>query len=55
MNDLSSVTGSNGHLGNNLVRALLARGERVRASVRDPARTGPAITGAHGRTSVCRP
>ncbi|MBC9250203.1 nucleoside-diphosphate sugar epimerase [Pseudomonas alcaligenes] len=30
------VTGANGHLGNTLVRALLARGERVRAGVRDP-------------------
>ncbi|MCM2251712.1 MAG: NAD-dependent epimerase/dehydratase family protein [Ramlibacter sp.] len=29
------VTGANGHLGNNLVRALLERGHRVRASVRD--------------------
>lgn len=32
---LSLVTGANGHLGNTLVRALLARGERVRAGVRD--------------------
>ena len=30
------VTGSNGHLGYNLVCALLARGYRVRAGVRDP-------------------
>jgi dihydroflavonol-4-reductase len=29
------VTGANGHVGNNLVKALLARGWRVRASVRD--------------------
>lgn len=29
------VTGANGHLGNTLVRALLARGYRVRAGVRD--------------------
>lgn len=29
------VTGANGHLGNNLVKALLERGYRVRASVRD--------------------
>lgn len=29
------VTGANGHLGNNLVKALMARGWRVRASVRD--------------------
>ncbi|GAB3642595.1 NAD-dependent epimerase/dehydratase family protein [Spirosoma arcticum] len=32
---LSLVTGANGHLGNNLVRHLLAQGERVRASVRN--------------------
>lgn len=30
---LSAVTGATGHLGNNLVRALLARGEHVRALV----------------------
>lgn len=35
MTGINLVTGANGHLGNNLVRALLARGERVRASVRD--------------------
>jgi NAD(P)-dependent dehydrogenase (short-subunit alcohol dehydrogenase family) len=35
MTGISLVTGANGHLGNNLVRALLARGERVRASVRN--------------------
>ena len=28
------VTGATGHIGNNLVRALLARGERVRVLVR---------------------
>jgi len=36
------VTGANGHVGNNLVKALLERGYRVRASVRDandPAKT----------------
>jgi dihydroflavonol-4-reductase len=36
------VTGASGHVGNNLVKALLARGWKVRASVRDasdPART----------------
>ena len=35
MSGLALVTGANGHLGNNLVRALLADGQRVRASVRD--------------------
>ena len=35
MTNLSCVTGANGHLGNNLVRTLLVRGERVRASVRN--------------------
>lgn len=36
MGGLCLVTGANGHLGNTLVRALLARGERVRAGVRNP-------------------
>lgn len=35
MTQLSLVTGANGHLGNNLVRALVDRGDRVRASVRN--------------------
>ncbi len=35
MSNLCLVTGANGHLGNTLVRALLERGERVRAGVRD--------------------
>jgi dihydroflavonol-4-reductase len=35
MNTLSLVTGANGHLGNTLVRALLARGQHVRSGVRD--------------------
>jgi dihydroflavonol-4-reductase len=35
MEPLSLVTGANGHLGNNLVRVLVDRGHRVRASVRD--------------------
>lgn len=38
------VTGANGHLGSQLVPALVARGHRVRASVRDPsdaAKAGP--------------
>ncbi|PCK04352.1 MAG: nucleoside-diphosphate sugar epimerase [Alteromonadaceae bacterium] len=33
------VTGANGHLGNNLVRELLERGETVRAGVRDTHKT----------------
>ncbi|MFQ5616276.1 MAG: NAD-dependent epimerase/dehydratase family protein [Anaerolineales bacterium] len=41
MSKLCLVTGANGHLGNNLVRALLARDERVRASVRNPNDTTP--------------
>lgn len=35
MKKISLVTGANGHLGNNLVRELLKRGETVRAGVRD--------------------
>lgn len=35
MERLHLVTGANGHLGNSLVRALLAKGEKVRASVRN--------------------
>jgi len=35
MSNLCLVTGANGHLGNNLVRALLSQGERVRAGVRN--------------------
>ena len=35
MSNLCLVTGANGHLGNNLVRELLERGETVRAGVRD--------------------
>ncbi|CCH54004.1 dihydroflavonol-4-reductase [Fibrisoma limi BUZ 3] len=38
---LSLVTGANGHLGNNLVRHLLAHGERVRASVRNTRNRAP--------------
>ena len=41
MKGISLVTGANGHLGNNLVRALLARGEWVRASVRNPQNRAP--------------
>ncbi len=39
MSTLSLVTGANGHLGNTLVRTLLARGQQVRAGVRDPERS----------------
>ncbi|MGE8349427.1 NAD-dependent epimerase/dehydratase family protein [Pseudomonas sp. JDS08PS003] len=39
MSRVSMVTGANGHLGNTLVRALLARGQQVRAGVRDPDRS----------------
>lgn len=39
MRTLSLVTGANGHLGNTLVRELLARGQQVRAGVRDPCRS----------------
>ncbi len=35
MTNICLVTGANGHLGNNLVRALLDKGEKVRASVRN--------------------
>lgn len=35
------VTGATGLVGNNVVRALLQRGTRVRALVRDPQATGP--------------
>ena len=35
MSKISLVTGANGHLGNNLVRELVKRGEKVRASVRN--------------------
>lgn len=34
-NQISVVTGANGHLGNNLTRLLLAKGKKVRASVRN--------------------
>ena len=41
MGNLCLVTGANGHLGNNLIRALLEQGHRVRAGVRDLANTEP--------------
>ncbi len=44
MNGLAMVTGANGHIGYNLVRALAARGQPVRATVRDrhdPSTAGP--------------
>jgi dihydroflavonol-4-reductase len=37
----SLVTGANGHLGNNLCRQLIARGERVRAMIRASADPAP--------------
>ncbi len=41
MSSLCLVTGANGHLGNNLVRALLNKRQRVRAGVRDLQNTQP--------------
>lgn len=41
MGALCLVTGANGHLGNNLVRALLEQGYRVRVGVRDLANEQP--------------
>ncbi|WP_051305762.1 NAD-dependent epimerase/dehydratase family protein [Desulfogranum mediterraneum] len=38
MKKISLVTGANGHLGNNLVRALAAQGETVRAGMRNLAK-----------------
>lgn len=38
-NELSLVTGANGHLGNNLVRLLLSENKKVRATVRDKRKT----------------
>lgn len=43
MSKINLVTGANGHLGNNLVRALLERGETVRASVRNSNNRAPFI------------
>lgn len=40
MAGLSLVTGANGHLGNNVVRALLGRDEEVRAGVRNAVTSG---------------
>ena len=34
-NEISLVTGANGHLGNNLVRLLLSKNKKVRATVRN--------------------
>lgn len=42
-NRISLVTGATGHLGNNLVRALAARGETVRAGVRNLKNTEPFV------------
>ena len=41
LSNLSLVSGANGHLGNNLVRLLLAKGLPVRASVRTLTNTAP--------------
>ena len=41
MGNLCLVTGANGHLGNTLVRTLIARGDRVRAGVRDTDNIAP--------------
>ena len=41
MSGLNLVTGTNGHLGNNVLRALVGRGQRVRASVRDAGTRAP--------------
>lgn len=35
MSNVCLVTGANGHLGGNVVRALIAQGETVRAGMRD--------------------
>lgn len=43
MSNLTLVTGANGHVGNNLVRALLSHGENVRATVRNLANKEPFI------------
>lgn len=41
MADICLVTGANGHLGNNLVRALLEKGKTVRSSVHNVNYTEP--------------
>ncbi len=43
MSKINLVTGANGHLGNNVVRALLMMGETVRASVRNPNNKQPFV------------
>ncbi|WP_180957950.1 NAD-dependent epimerase/dehydratase family protein [Psychroflexus sp. MES1-P1E] len=40
-NEISLVTGANGHLGNNLVRLLLSKNEKVRATVRNVSNKEP--------------
>ena len=42
-NNLVLVTGANGHLGNNLVRLLIEKGYRVRASVRNIKNSEPFV------------
>ena len=39
--EISLVTGANGHLGNNLVRLLLSKNQKVRATVRDNSNQEP--------------
>ncbi|MBQ0787869.1 MAG: NAD-dependent epimerase/dehydratase family protein [Oceanihabitans sp.] len=39
--EISLVTGANGHLGNNLVRLLLSKNQKVRATVRDSSNQEP--------------
>ena len=40
-NEISLVTGGNGHLGNNLIRLLLANNQKVRTTVRNTNNTAP--------------
>lgn len=39
--EISLVTGGNGHLGNNLIRLLLSKGIKVRTTIRDISNTAP--------------
>lgn len=40
-NEISLVTGGNGHLGNNLIRLLLSENNKVRTTVRNINNTRP--------------